>query len=58
MTVGGLSSFVHRQVTGVITLLHQQVITNRQVIGVHFLKMFCFRFSLADIVGLLQEHNI
>ena len=57
MTVGGLSSFVHRQVIGVITL-HQQLTTNRQVIGVHFLKMFCFRFSLADIVGLLQEHNI
>jgi hypothetical protein len=57
MTVGGLSSFVHWQVISVITL-HQQVTTHWQAIGVHFLKMYCFRFSLADIVGLLQEHNI
>ena len=57
MTVGGLSSFVHWQVISVITL-HQQVTTHWQVIGVHFLKMYCFRFSLADSVGLLQEHNI
>ena len=49
--------FVHGQVIVVIPL-HQQVTTHRQVIDVHLFKMFCFRFSLADPVGLLQEHDI
>ena len=49
--------FVHRQVIVVIPK-HQQVTTHRQVIDVHLFKMFCFRFSLADPVGLLQEHDI